>query len=663
MTIEEKHVVDIPDQGQIAPRRVDLRAYSGHASSTCVEGSVYAYLGIPYAQPPLGHLRFRRPQGPAPSWRQDLGPARQSKWQADPMQTEGLGTSKMRPDMRFDEDCLYLNIWTPQRAASGSKRPVLFHIYGGAFVTGGSSFPGYDGARLAHETGCVVVSCNYRLGIFGFLGSRALAAEEPGTGCGNYGFWDCVEALQWTQRNIQLFGGDKSEVTLMGQSAGAIMQSYLFLSDAIPQCLFSRVILQSGVAATVLPRTLASADATFQALAVATGAKATDSDEEKIDALRNADANDLLDTSLSLPARRPRTEYDVGIDTPADRALVSPRDLKLKASGLFGPVWDGVAVPEDFAQRAMTNLPSSIESRNGAKGIMLGCTVDEGTMFNFHVRKRETLLKHASGFHPWLYPELSELYALEAAKDEETFAVCSDYTGASLFQGPIRRAMKVLAQRRFPPAYGYEFAHLPSDGCLRSSVQSEAAFSILREFGVLHCAELPLLWGEIVEPHYTATSDSYGVEADAPKPTHATALDEDSAPGKGFTPAERALSLELMRAVGSFAHGQRPWPALSTSTEPHSIEQIPIRVWGHRAQLGANSPRAVAANRADSEAVDWGDLQGRDTTLGQTSHWKERVGVTADAHAKYRFWAEPTEEGYFHPLLQYYGSFKQGFEE
>lgn len=152
---------------------------------------------------------------------------------------------------------------------------------------------------------------------------------------------------------------------------------YLLLSDAIPQNLFSRVALQSGVAATVLPRTIASADATFQALALAAGAASSDPDEVKLAALRNADPNDLLDAGLSLPARRPRTEYDIGVDMPADRALVSPQDLNLKASSLFGPVWDGIAVQAEFVERAMSNLPVSWEGRNGAKGIMLGCTVDE----------------------------------------------------------------------------------------------------------------------------------------------------------------------------------------------------------------------------------------------------------------------------------------------
>lgn len=128
--------------------------------------------------------------------------------------------------------------------------------------------------------------------------------------------------------------------------------------------------------------------------------------------------------------------------------------------------------------------------------------------------------------------------------------------------------------------------------------------------------------------------------------------------------AERALSLELMRAVASFARGQRPWPALSGSKDGSSIEQLPIKVWGHRAQLGATSANALAANHRDSASVHWGDLQGEETTLAQTAHWKERVGVTADALAKYDFWAEPTHQagGSFNALLQYYGSFKQAFQ-
>ena len=140
------------------------------------------------------------------------------------------------------EDCLYLNVWTPAKAP-GERLPVMVWIYGGAFVSGMTSIPVYDGGRLA-EKGVVLVSLAYRVGPFGFLAHPELS-KESGKGSGTYGLLDQVAALQWVKENIAQFGGDPSRVTLFGESAGGISVSMLTVVPAA-KGLFQRAISQSG---------------------------------------------------------------------------------------------------------------------------------------------------------------------------------------------------------------------------------------------------------------------------------------------------------------------------------------------------------------------------------------------------------------------------------
>jgi carboxylesterase type B len=415
-------ILSLP-QGRIAPRRLDLAAFSSRPDAACHAGAVHAYLGVPFAQPPLGALRWRAPQGPSPSWEG----VRQSSFAPDPAQLDGLGTAAWphREGLRHSEDCLYLNVWVPQRVPhQGGKRPILFAIYGGSFVSGGASMAMHDGARLAHESNCIVVGCNYRLGVFGFLGSRALAAEAEGAGCGNYAMHDCIAALQWVQANAEHLGGDRENVTLFGQSAGSIMQHYLLISPATPAALFQRVILQSGVVTTVMPRTLPSAQATFEALLPEDG---PDDDASRLAKLRAMDATQLLHAAAALPAARPRTEYEVNEaeGRPLDRA--GSQDVRMAPSSLWGPVWDGVAVSKDFERLSKAVIPAAGEARkNGQGGIMLGYAIDEGTLFCPLIQTKEQLDAHIAGFNPTLQPALRKTYGADSVTDEVAWAVCSD---------------------------------------------------------------------------------------------------------------------------------------------------------------------------------------------------------------------------------------------
>ena len=157
------------------------------------------------------------------------------------MQNAGF-TSRFGAPPALSEDCLYLNVWTPAKAAT-DKLPVMVWIYGGAFTGGMTSIPAYDGTHLAQKE-VVLVSVAYRLGVFGFLADSELTRENGGSS-GNFGLQDMIAGLKWVKRNIAKFGGDPSRVTIFGESAGGIAVSMLCASPEA-KGLFQGAISESG---------------------------------------------------------------------------------------------------------------------------------------------------------------------------------------------------------------------------------------------------------------------------------------------------------------------------------------------------------------------------------------------------------------------------------
>jgi para-nitrobenzyl esterase len=205
--------------------------------------TVVSFLGIPYAAPPVGDLRWKEPQPPLP-WEgvRDASKFCKSCAQINAM-TFGPYTDEFVMMDSLSEDCLFLNIWTPAKTASDNLA-VMVYIHGGGFLGGSGSIVIYDGEELAKK-GIIVITINYRVGPLGFLSHSELTAESPYHASGNYGILDQIAALKWIKENISAFGGDPNRVTIAGQSAGAMSVNVLVASP-LAKGLFQRAISQSG---------------------------------------------------------------------------------------------------------------------------------------------------------------------------------------------------------------------------------------------------------------------------------------------------------------------------------------------------------------------------------------------------------------------------------
>lgn len=255
------------------------------------DGTISAFLGIPFAKPPVGDLRWKPPIAPA-KWK---GVRKATEFGSRCMQG-AIYSDMIFRDPGVNEDCLYLNVWTPAKLGkSKDKLPVMVWIYGGGFTAGATSEPRQDGTNLAKE-GVVVVSMNYRLGIFGFFAHPELAKENSHNATGNYGLMDQSAALEWVKRNIAKFGGDPGNVTIFGESAGSFSVSEQMASP-VSKGLFQKAIGESGgaFASKALPfRTKdesAEADAKFAKEHLNAGTLAE---------LRALSAQKLLDVQMAI---------------------------------------------------------------------------------------------------------------------------------------------------------------------------------------------------------------------------------------------------------------------------------------------------------------------------------------------------------------------------
>jgi para-nitrobenzyl esterase len=329
------------------------------------EGDVFAFLGVPFAEPPLGELRWRAPRpyvaryqpreatAFAPACMQTM---RILDWYRYLAETFG-GTRDYYPDLETSEDCLYLNVWTPALDDSATL-PVMVWLHGGSNISGWSWEKNYHGSELADE-GVVVVSIGYRVGLFGFMSHPDMDASEP---IANFGLWDIIAGLGWVQENIASFGGDPDRVTLFGESAGG--HNIVALMTAEPaRGLLRGAILQSagGILSDLQP--LGETQRLGSDLATAMGFDGKD----QLTKLRAVPADELLQRYVA--------DVSSGYQNPTlDGRLLRQSPWKTFAAGEFGDIrliagtnadewWDYIAPDVDIEDaRRRADLLSHIES-------------------------------------------------------------------------------------------------------------------------------------------------------------------------------------------------------------------------------------------------------------------------------------------------------------
>jgi para-nitrobenzyl esterase len=286
-----------------------------------------AFLGIPYATAPVGNLRWQPPQTPH-AWSgvrdaKAFGPA------CPQLPSSWLPEMLGRKQMVTDEACLYLNVWTTgllattgrkTNAASSEKAPVMVWIHGGGNVEGSQEWPPLGPTLAKH--GVVVVSINYRLGVFGFLALPGLTGESAEHASGNYGLLDQIEALKWVRRNIGKFGGDSANVTVFGASSGSLDICDLMASP-LAAGLFEKAILQSGFCVDSNASTLAQAEVRGKALAQRFGVSGDDA--HAIERLREVPAEQMLQQAAA--------DREIDFDPIVDKLVLPEQPLRIFAEG------------------------------------------------------------------------------------------------------------------------------------------------------------------------------------------------------------------------------------------------------------------------------------------------------------------------------------------
>jgi para-nitrobenzyl esterase len=406
--------------------RIETGLLAGTPAAT---PNVRMFKGIPYAAPPIGENRWKAPQ-PAAKWdgvrKADafgnrclagggFGGGGRGRAAAPGGRGRGAAPAPAAapappPQPPAAEDCLYINVWTSANAPS-DRRPVMVWIYGGGFTGGSGSEQRYDGERLAAK-GPVVVTFNYRLGQFGFFAHPELAQESGRNASGNYGMMDALAALQWVKRNISAFGGDPDNVTVFGESAGAIMTSALVGS---PQAkgLFRRAITQSGA---------------WMGLQMA-----------------------RMDTQAARQQAGVKAMADMGV---ASLAELRARSTDEVAGGLRVPaglVVDGYLIPEDLSV-------TFAQGRQNEVDIIAGSNANEGSFFQFGgPMQAEPFLTQTRQRFGGLADSFLKLYPAGSDAEANTsyLAAYSDETSWNMRQTAAAQA------RRGRNAYVYYFTRVP----------------------------------------------------------------------------------------------------------------------------------------------------------------------------------------------------------
>ncbi len=385
-----------------APALTPIVAVTGGTIQGAELDGIFSYKGIPFAAPPVGDLRWKSPQ-PVVPWG---GIKKTDKFAPGPMQDTSFGAMLGGPQ-GISEDCLYLNVWTGAKKID-EKRPVMVWIYGGGFGIGMTSSPAYDGTNLAKK-GVVLVSVAYRVGPMGFLAHPELSAEGGG-GSGTYGIQDQIAGLKWVKENIASFGGDPSNVTIFGESAGGFSVFMLTASPAA-KGLFHRAISESGGGLGPARMTLAQAE------------------EQGIKYLK-----------------------DLGADSIAAARALSAEEIQKNTKGMggFWPVPDGITIPLDmyevYAAGTFNDTP-----------VLVGSNSNEGGLFINQPVNSEGLKKMVRDQYAFAADELLRVYPHDT--DEEATQSAKDLMRESTFAWPTWAWAVMHKRKSNNSSYVYYFDH------------------------------------------------------------------------------------------------------------------------------------------------------------------------------------------------------------
>ena len=373
---------------------------------TINDGKVKAFLGIPYAAPPVGELRWKAP-APATKWK---GTRDATRFGAHCAQLH-VFEDMIFQDTGPSEDCLYLNVYAPADATSKSKLPVMFWIHGGGYSGGASSEPRHNGDFLPLK-GVVLVTINYRLGVFGFLVTTDLAKEGDGS-AGNYGMMDMIQALHWVKSNIQGFGGDPNNVTIFGESAGSFAVSTLMASP-MAQGLFQKGIGESGAAfpsgITLGGEAVADREKSGDEWMIAAGAKS-------LADLRAMSTDQILDA-----AKNQHAGFPPDVD---GKVLTEP-------------------VPETYAVGKQAHIP-----------LLAGWNADEGSFFAMRGMTADQWKKMADSLFKDRAPAFLKLYPGDT--DAQALRSAIDYGSDSFIAFGTWKWIEAQCKTGDAPVYRYHF--------------------------------------------------------------------------------------------------------------------------------------------------------------------------------------------------------------
>jgi para-nitrobenzyl esterase len=384
------------------PVKTDSGAVSGAAGASA---AVRVYKGIPFAAPPVGDLRWKAPKAPT-AW---TGVRKADQFSATCMQTPYAEGSPYRAAVAeaVSEDCLYLNVWAAAKSAK-DRRPVMVWIHGGALTRGSGSTPTYDGDHLA-EKGVVVVTINYRLGVFGFMAHPELTKESDRNASGNYGFLDQIAALEWVQKNIANFGGDPKRVTIFGESAGSWSVNVLTASP-LAKGLFVRAIGESGA------------------------------EFARVGALADAEQAGL------------RFQKSAGADSLAALRAKSAADLMKVGGGGSAPVVDGYLLPKDVRSIYADGKQNDV-------ALLIGSNANEGTAFAAPNVRAESFKAQAKS----RYGDLADAYLkiYPASTDAEAKVSSAEAMRDQTFGWEMRTWARMQNATGKSKVYLYYFSKVP----------------------------------------------------------------------------------------------------------------------------------------------------------------------------------------------------------